>query len=213
MGRAPSLCGVILAAGESSRMGTDKALLPWPPVGAREAASPDTFLSASIRSLAPYTDMVIVVAGKNESSLLPVVYANGAFLVRNPQPERGQFSSLQVGLQEVLSRGRDAAIVTHVDRPPVSSATIEKLRSAFEEAVSRRKWAVVPEYQGKHGHPFVVAREMMEAFLKAPATATAREVEHQHRELIEYLPLEDPLVAINVNTPEEYASLTANLPR
>jgi molybdenum cofactor cytidylyltransferase len=157
--------------------------------------------------------MVIVVAGRNESNIAPVAYANGAFLVRNHQPERGQFSSLQVGLQEVLSRGRDAAIVTHVDRPPVPPETIEKLRAAFEEAVSRRKWAVVPEYQGKHGHPFVVAREMMEAFLKAPSTTTARDIEHQHQEYIEYLSTDDPLVAINVNTPQEYASLTANLPR
>ena len=55
---------------------------------------------------------VLVVAGKNEAALAPVVYANGASLVVNPDPDRGQFSSLQAALHEVLNRGRDAAIVT-----------------------------------------------------------------------------------------------------
>ncbi len=204
---------MILAAGESTRMGTDKALLPWPPVAAGEPSPGQTFLSAAIRSLAPHTDMVIVVVGENEATLTPVIYASGAFLVRNPKPARGQFSSLQVGLQEVLSRGRDGAMVTLVDRPPVSAATVEKLRAAFDLALTRGKWAMVPEYDGKHGHPIMVGREMMEAFLKAPATATARDVEHQNREHIEYTPVDDPLVTMNVNTPEEYTALGVGSPK
>jgi molybdenum cofactor cytidylyltransferase len=198
--------GVILAAGESTRMGTDKALLPWPPVSPGQISG-GTFLSAAIRSLSQYTDFVLVVAGRNEPSLAPVVYASGAFLVQNPEPERGQFSSLQVGLQEVLNRGRDAAMVTLVDRPPVGRATIEQLHDAFETAITHWKWAVVPEYGGRHGHPIVLAREMIEAILKAPATATARDIEHQHQEHIEYLPVDDALITANINTPDEYAAL------
>lgn len=204
MGRT-AFCGVILAAGESSRMGRDKALLPWPP-----SSPADTFLSGAIQLFFSHVDVVLVVVGKNEAALAPVVYANGGSLVVNPDPARGQFSSLRIGLHEVLSRGRDAAMITLVDRPPVRAETLETLEAAFELATAHRKWAAIPEYQGKHGHPILAAREMMEAFLRAPETSNARDVEHAHQSDIEYIPVDDPLVAVNVDTPEQYSAL--NLP-
>ncbi len=210
MTRAASFAGVILAAGESSRMGRDKALLPWPPriSGKAISYSNDTFLSAAILSLLPVTEYVVVVVGKNEPALAPIIYASGASLVVNPEPGRGQFSSLQVGLQDVLNHGRDAAIVTLVDHPPVGNATIQILRDAFE-AASPNKWAAVPEFSGKHGHPYLVGREMMEAFLRVPATSIARDIEHHLQEHIQYVKVDDPLVALNVNTPEDYKALSA----
>ena len=213
MGRTTAFCGVILAAGESSRMGRDKALLPWPPQPAGSAAgsattTTDTFLSAAIRLFFSHVDAVFVVVGKNEAALSPVVYANGASLVLNPDPARGQFSSLRVGLREVLNRGRDAAMITLVDRPPVRAETLATLEAAYEQAALHRKWAAIPEYQGKHGHPILAGREMLEAFLRAPETSSARDVEHAHQTEIEYVPVDDPLVAVNVDTPEQYASLT-----
>src|ERR1051326_7473988 len=94
MSRSASFAGVILAAGESSRMGTDKALLPWPPPSEGPPLK-QTFLSAAIRALAHSTDFVVVVAGRNEAALVPVAYANGASIVTNPDPNRGQFGSLR----------------------------------------------------------------------------------------------------------------------
>lgn len=225
MARSPSFCAVILAAGESSRMGRDKALLPWPPVTAggyhpaeevgslsRVAAPPgtQTFLSAAIELLTPFSEVVIVVGGRNSEAIAPVVYSTAASLVINPHPERGQFSSLQTGLQEVLNRGRDAAIITLVDRPPCSSDTLRTLISTFRERYDEGKWALVPEFEGKHGHPIVIGREMMEAFLKAPAASTARDVEHSLQARIHYLPVNDPLVVANVDTPEEYQRLAGS---
>ncbi len=208
MVRWPSFGGVILAAGESSRMGTDKALLPWPPQAPGRPPTNETFLSAAIRSLEFSTDFVIVVAGANEAALSPLVYAIGASIVANPDPGQGQFSSLQVGINEVLSRGRDAAIITLVDRPPARRPTIEKLRSAFANAVEG-VWAVVPEYSGQHGHPYVVGRELMTIFLEAPASANARDIEHAHPEHIQYVAVDDPFVTMNVNTPDDYTALAA----
>jgi molybdenum cofactor cytidylyltransferase len=188
-------------------MGSDKALLPWPPLASGEPVSGETFVSAAIRSLSSCTDQVVVVVGNNELELAPVVYAAGGSLVRNPAPEGGQFSSLRIGLKFVLDLGRDAVMITLVDRPPVGAVVLAQLRAAFEAAPSNI-WAVVPEYNGRHGHPFLAGREMIEAFLKAPATATARDVEHEHQQHLRYVPVEDPHIDMNVNTPQDYAALS-----
>ncbi len=200
------LCGVILAAGQSTRMGRDKALLPWPKSDTPRAQLQSTLLSSSIRALSDRCDIVLVVAGSNAENLRPIVYSCAADLVVNPAPERGQFSSLQVGLQEVLNRGRDSAMVTLVDRPPLQSATLALLVNAF---LSRPHgtWAIVPEYQGAHGHPILIGREMIEALLRAPVTSNARDVEHAHQRRIAYLETSDALVTTNLDTPEAYESL------
>jgi molybdenum cofactor cytidylyltransferase len=206
---SPNICGVILAAGASSRMGRDKALLPWPPVGEGTPAA-NTFLGATIDLLQQYSELVIAVAGKNAAAIAPVVYSHAAFLTVNREPERGQFSSLQVGLQEVMNQGRDAAFVALIDRPPALPQTLHQLREAFRYAAPDI-WAVVPQVtrgeQVVHGHPILVGREMINAFLRAPATATARDIEHQHQAHILYVSVEDPRLGVNIDTPEDYARL------
>jgi molybdenum cofactor cytidylyltransferase len=200
------LAGVILAAGESTRMGRDKALLPWPGNQSTTGMPAGTLLSATINALTEFCDLVIVVAGKNEAVLRPVIYSCGAFLAQNPNPDLGQFSSLQTGLHEALNQGRDNAMVTLVDRPPPQAATLQALVTSF----NRRDygiWSVVPESGGKHGHPILIGREMMEAFLKAPATSIARDIEHANQQRILYVPVNDPSVISNIDTPEQYASL------
>jgi molybdenum cofactor cytidylyltransferase len=210
MPQSASICGVILSAGFSSRMGREKALLPWPPVGEGTPVA-NTFLGATIDLLQPFTDLVIVVAGKNAPAIGPVAYAHGAFLTVNRHPELGQFSSLQVGVQEVLNHGRDAAFIALIDRPPVLPGTVQKLRENFFDA-DTDTWAVVPEFQrGEqrlHGHPILVGRAMFQAFLQAPASATAREIEHEYQAHIRYVPVDDLRLGMNVDTPEEYARLS-----
>src|SRR5580693_952409 len=98
------LCGVILAAGASSRMGRDKALLPWPADASPSAQSGNsTLLSAHITALKPHARTIVAVAGQNADRLGPIISENGATLAVNPAPERGQFSSLQLGLSKVLN--------------------------------------------------------------------------------------------------------------
>jgi CTP:molybdopterin cytidylyltransferase MocA len=190
-------------------MGRDKALLPWPPV-ADGTPAVNTFLGAMIDLFQAECDMVLVVAGQNAESLEPVADAHNAFLVVNPKPERGQFSSIQIGLREVLNRGRDAAFLTPVDRPPVLPGTVQSLRATFLEA-ELDVWAVVPEVSREaeklHGHPILIGREMIEQFLRAPATAVARDIEHAHQRHVLYVPVADERVASNIDTPDQYERL------
>lgn len=201
--------GVILSAGFSTRMGRDKALLAWPPAVPGSESS-ETLLSASIAALKPFTGAVIVVAGRNAASLAPIVAANGAILVENPDPERGQFSSLHIGLREVLAGGCNAAMITLVDCPPLSASSVERLRRAFDQAIARGQWGVAPEHNGRHGHPLLASRALIGAFLAAPLTSNAREVKHQNTQHIESIPVPDALLTVDLNTPEQYAALARN---
>ncbi len=90
----------------------------------------------------------------------------------------------------------------------MSTATVQTLHDAFQSA-GENIWAVVPEYSGEHGHPYIVGREMIGAFLQAPSSSSARDIEHLHQERIEYVAIDDPFVALNINTPGEYGNLTA----
>jgi len=181
-------------------MGQDKALLQY---GGR------SFLAGAIQVLQNVCDFVLVVAGKNIDQLRPIIYQNSAYLVLNPQPELGQFSSLRLGLQAVLNRGRDTACVTLVNRPPAQPHTAQRLKEHFFKTSPEITWAVVPQFDGKHGHPVIFAREMIEAFLRATPSSNAREIEHQHQAYIEYLDVDDPGIALDINTPEDYSSLQA----
>lgn len=194
-------------------MGTDKALLPWPPSTA-DATAPasQTLLSAAILALQPFTRAVVVVAGKNSDRIAPIIDECGAHMARNPAPERGQFSSLQIGLREILTRGCDAAMITPVDCPPLAPSSLALLSASFEHAVARGLWAVAPENNGKHGHPLLVNREMLDAFLAASVSSNAREVLHAHAKRIEYVPVPDPLARAGLNTPQEYAAYAGKSP-
>jgi molybdenum cofactor cytidylyltransferase len=181
-------------------MGRPKALLPW-----RQGS----FLSSAILALSPFSDLVIVVAGSNAEELRPTVDSLGAFLVVNPEPDRGQFSSLQVGVQDIMNRGRDSAILTLVDRPAPELATVSYLHDQFLRRINDGAWAVIPSFKGKHGHPIFLTRELIGAFLNAPATSNARDIQHQHQDRLVYIEVTDPLVAANIDSPEDYQKLVA----
>jgi molybdenum cofactor cytidylyltransferase len=205
-----NLCGVILAAGESSRMGRDKALLPWPANESSPTQSGNsTLLSAHISALKHLARTIVVVAGQNADRLAPIVTACGATAAINPAPERGQFSSLQIGLGKALALGCDSAMITPVDCPPLDQETLALLRTRFEEAIASGQWAAAPHSNGRNGHPLFVARELIDAFLAAPSTSNAREIKRAHRGRFVSVPVLIPTLATDMNTPAEYEAAIA----
>lgn len=188
--------GIILAAGRSQRMGSEKAML---------AFGDTTFLAAAIASLRPLAEAVFVVCGENLAALRPEIEKHGAVAVLNPSPQDGQLSSLQCGLRAAIGSGFERFFITHVDRPPAQAETLCMLAGVIREDI----WAVVPQFNGIHGHPIVAMKAMAEAWLAAPAAnSTANEVEHAHQPHILYLDVDDAAVIPNVNTPADYQSLT-----
>ena len=92
-------------------------------------------------------------------------------------------------------------MITPVDCPPLSAASLDLLCASFERALTRGLWAVAPENNGKHGHPLLVNREMIDAFLAAPVTSNAREVLHAHAAAHRIISVPDALVKAGLNTP------------
>lgn len=149
------------------------------------------------------------MTGANTATLAPTIYSQAAFLVENNTPELGPFSSLKLGLQAVLRYGRDAAFVAMVDHPPVQETTVMRLHDAFLAGIEQDMWAAAPEFDGAQGYPIVLGREMIEELLNAQLTATAHDVMQAHASRIVYVPVDDPLVAAMISTPEDYARVCA----
>ncbi len=192
------LAGIILAAGESSRMGTPKALLTY---------GGETFLDRLIGVLAAWCSPVIVILGRQPERIRSGLKRGGqaAFIV-NPEPERGQLSSLQCGLGAAPAEAR-GVIFTPVDYPAVLASTVASVARRFAER-RPEELLVIPRHQGRRGHPVCVARELIPELLALPAGAQARDVIHRHIAAAACVDVDDPGVLEDVDDPDAYRRLT-----
>lgn len=189
-----SYAGIILAAGESSRMGSPKALLEF---------RGETFLDRLIRCLSAQCSPVIVVVGHEPEMIRAGVRAPAkAVFVLNPEYQLGQFSSLQCGLRAV-SPEADGVIFTPVDHPNIEPATVTRLMESGAAIA-------IPQYLGRHGHPVLVSRALVPELLAQPADSQARAVFHQHRNEIRYVDVADPGILDDIDDPEAYSRLLAS---
>ena len=192
-----SLAGIILAAGESRRMGSPKPLLEF---------EGETFLDRLILTLSAVCSPVIAVLGwESQAIRAGMRRADMARIVINPDHRRGQLSSLQCGLTEVPA-GADGVIFTPVDHPAVLPSTVVRLARAFEERLPHSR-VVVPRYQGQSGHPACVARELIDELLALPPEATARDVINRHRDQTVFVDVDDPGIVLDIDDPEAYRRL------
>ena len=185
-----SAAGLILAAGESRRMGFPKALLPY-----RE----ETFLDTLSGLFAAYCAPVIVVLG-SAGELIEAHAKRPATFVTNPDYARGMTTSLQCGLRAVPPES-DGVLFTLVDHPAVSEATVKALLAEPRSLVR------VPRYGAERGHPIWFSRELIPEFLAIPDGGAANEVVHRHRAETEFLDLDDPGIAADIDDPEAYRKL------
>jgi len=183
---------IILAAGFSSRMGTDKALLPFGETTALE------LLVASYAAAG--VERIIVVTGQNHAALHQLELQ--AALIQNPVPENGMFSSIKLGAAQ-LGPEVAAFFVHPVDTPLVSPATLTSLIAALQQHPAID--GVIPAYCGKRGHPPLLRVRLLPELLQADGDGGLRSL-YQGWQMLE-LVSEDQTVILDMNTPEQYARM------
>lgn len=189
------VAGIILAAGASQRMGTPKALLDY---------HGETFVARLVRILSASCGSVTVVLGHHADQIRPHI-PNRARVEVNPDPDRGQLSSLQCALAEIPGDATGFAFIP-VDCPAVAEATVSELARAFA-ARGPSTLFVIPRKSGKRGHPVFATRAIADELLALPPTAEAREIVHCYVPRTEYVDVEDDGIFTDVDTPEDYNRL------
>jgi molybdenum cofactor cytidylyltransferase len=186
--------GLILAAGESCRMGSPKALLEY---------RGETFLDRLIGLFAPHCATVIAVLGAHAAEIRAGLQgASPVRLVENADYRAGQLSSMQCGLRAVPAEADDV-LFTLVDHPAVTAETIARLVDG-PSALLR-----IPRYGDQRGHPILFSRALAAEFLALPLSASARDVVARHAADSIFIDVDDPGILADIDDAEAYARLSA----
>jgi molybdenum cofactor cytidylyltransferase len=195
------LVAIILAAGDSVRMGRPKALLPDPDGRPFVARIVRTFAEASIRD-------VIVVTGSQHAAIVDAIASDGPpvtpVFVTNSQPSLGQLASLRIGLAAAVQLDLDGVLVTPVDIPMVRPSTVRELVRAWERT---RAPIVRPAVGERHGHPVLFDRAVFDALRSAPLASGARTVVHAWGDRLVNVPVDDRGCLFDIDTPADYETI------
>lgn len=198
----PKISALLLAAGESRRMGQPKLLLPW---------GGTTVLGQVVATFAAAgVDEILVVTGGNREPVESLVKElTDRFPLRavyNPGFARGgMVSSIRCGIEALFSSPSSslsgAALIGLGDQPQVREETVRRIWTAFVET---GKPLVVPSYRNRRGHPWLAARPLWEELLALSESVTPRQFLTAHNGSIEYIEADETILQ-DLDTPEEYA--------
>jgi molybdenum cofactor cytidylyltransferase len=191
------IVAVILSAGESSRMGRPKALLPID--GMR-------FIEKIVTSLqATRVGEIIAVLGHNSEEMRQKIGDLPIKIVINPDYKQGQLSSLVAAIRSIQSSKNsqpiDGMLVHLVDHPYINAQLVDIMIERFYET---RKLIVVPRYRGRRGHPVIFSNALFAELLAAPVDRGAKTVVHAHSDDTLEIDTEDEGVTVDIDTPDEY---------
>ncbi len=199
------ISAIILAAGESRRMGQPKMLLPWGNVSVLEHV-------ISVFSGAGMEDILIVTGAIREQIEEAVVKYGKRYPVRsvyNKDYAHGEMlSSLQCGLRALaptdLSNAESvtaAALVGLGDQPQIQERSVRLVSEAFMETESP---IVIPSFQMRRGHPWLVARPLWAELLDTHPPQSPRDFLNAHPSDIHYVNTDTPSILVDLDTPEDY---------
>ncbi len=183
---------IILAAGESKRMGRPKMLLPWDRSTVLQTVI-TTFQSAGIK------DIIVVTGGSHNQ--VDQLIGQTVQTVFNENYLKGEMlSSIQTGIRFKM-RESQAVLIALGDQPQIQVRTIQHILQEYKQTNSS---LIVPSYNMRRGHPWLVARELWDDLLKIEPPETAREFLYRHSNDIHYVPTDTPTVLQDLDTPDDY---------
>jgi len=201
MYHGPVLAAVVLAGGDSARMGTPKALLTAPDGQPFVVRIVRAFADAGIGTVAVVTgsahDGIVRALEGAALGVLPRV-------VRNADPSRGQLSSLWTGMDAVVSDDIEGLLVTLVDVPMLTAPTISTVADVWRRS---RAPIVRPAVGARHGHPVLFDRALFNELRQAPLEAGAKAVVRRHEARILNVTPPDLGCLRDIDTPEDYRAL------
>jgi len=186
------ITAIILAAGESKRMGEPKLLMPW---------GKSTVLQTVISTLqtAGINDILVVTGGVRlqiESLIGKTVQT-----IYNADYEKGEMlSSVQAGLSAKM-REASAALICLGDQPQVKERTVRSICDAF---LKNKSQIVAPSYEMHRGHPWLVARPLWEELIEMKSPKTPLDFLKKHARKIHYVNVDTPSILEDLDTPEDY---------
>lgn len=188
------IAAVVLSAGESSRMGRPKALLP---------IDGQTFIERIVSVLKEcHVGRVIVVLGHDADELTRRIANLPVEILVNRDYRHGQLSSLQVAVRHLRADDRcDGMLVHLVDHPYISKKLVDVMVQRFYES---KMSIVVPRFRGKRGHPVIFSRQLFGELLDAPMDQGAKAVVNAHRGETLEMDTEDEGITLDIDTPELY---------
>ncbi len=187
---------IVLAAGRSSRMGRAKATLP--------AGDGHTFLTRIVQTLLDAgVDDVMVVVGHEAEAIAQNFSESGlpARFVVNREYDRGQLSSMLAGVNAIDRPGVSAVLVTLVDVPLVSAATV---RAVIDSYRITQAPIVRPTSGERHGHPLLIDRSVFAALRAADPATGAKPIVRAHASPSGDIPIDDEGAFIDIDTMDEY---------
>jgi molybdenum cofactor cytidylyltransferase len=186
------ISAIILAAGQSKRMGQPKMLLPWGNTTVLEKVIA-TFKAADVE------DILVVTGGVRDA--VESLVGGSAQIIFNPNYAKGEMlSSVQVGLVG-LKPGAEAALIGLGDQPQVRERSVRSVLKAYRNSGAS---LVVPSFQMRRGHPWLVARVHWDEILEMRSPASLRDFLNRHADEIHYVELHHESVLQDLDTPGDY---------
>ena len=186
------ITAIILAAGESKRMGQPKMLMPWGKSTVLQTVI-STFQAAGIN------DILVVTGGARRQ--VESLIGKTVQTIFNDDYEKGEMlSSIQIGLSAKMHEA-SAALICLGDQPQVNERSVRSICDAFLKSHSP---IVVPSYQMQRGHPWLVARPLWDELLEMKSPRTPRDFLKKHARKIHYVNVDTSSVIEDLDTPEDY---------